>query len=66
MVDRPRPVDPNWLEEVEATFGGYHLIVMTAAGERGIACQVQIGPESLPHLRQFPGRKAASNVARGL
>ncbi len=40
MVDRPRPVDPAWLREVEATYGGYQLIPMTAAGERGIACRM--------------------------
>jgi len=60
MVDRPKPVDPEWLKEVEATFGEYHLVAMTAAGERGIACQMQIEPESLPYLRRFPGGKAAA------
>ena len=60
MVDRPRPADPEWLAEVEATFGECHLVAMTAAGERGIACQMQIEPESLPHLRRFPGEKAAA------
>jgi hypothetical protein len=45
---------------VEATFGEYELIAMTPAGERGIACQMQIEPESLPHLRRFPGEKAAA------
>ena len=42
MVDRPRPADPQWLADVEATFGECHLVAMTAAGERGIACQMQI------------------------
>jgi len=28
--------------------------------ERGIACQLQIEPESLSHLRQYPGEKAAA------
>jgi hypothetical protein len=60
MVDRPRPVDPEWLKEVEATFGEYHLVAMTAAGERGIGCQMQIEPDSLPHLRQYPGEKATA------
>lgn len=60
MVDRPRPADPEWLERVEATFGECQLVVMTAPGERGIACQMQIEPESLPYLRQYPGEKAAA------
>jgi hypothetical protein len=59
MVDRPRPVDPEWLKEVEAEFGEYQLFAMTASGERGIACQMQIEPESLPHLCQFSGQQAA-------
>jgi hypothetical protein len=52
MVDRPRMVDPVWLAEVEARFGGYELYVMTVTGERGIACQMQIEPASLPYLRR--------------
>jgi len=60
MVDRPRPADPEWLNEVEATFGECQLVAMTATGERGIACQMQIEPESLPHLRQYPSGKAAA------
>jgi hypothetical protein len=60
MVDRPRPADPQWLTEVEATFGECHLVAMTPAGERGIACQMQIEPDSLPHLRRFPGEKTAA------
>jgi hypothetical protein len=59
MVDRPKPVDPEWLKEVEATFGEYTLVPMTETGERGIACQMQIEPESLSYLRQYPGEKAA-------
>jgi hypothetical protein len=31
-----------------------------SAGERGIACQMQIEPESLPHLCRFPGDKAVA------
>jgi hypothetical protein len=60
MVDRPRPADPEWLAEVEATFGECRLVAMTPAGERGIACQMQIEPDSLPHLRRFPGEKTAA------
>lgn len=57
IVDRPHPADVDWLKQVEATFGQVQLVQMTAAGERGIVCQMEIGPESLPHLRQFPGEK---------
>jgi hypothetical protein len=60
MVDRPRPADPEWLKEVEATFGECYLVAMTAAGERGIACQMRIEPDSLPYLRRFPGEKGAA------
>jgi hypothetical protein len=60
MIDRPHPADPEWLAEVEATFGECDLVTMTAAGERGIACQMQIERESIPHLRRFPGEKAAA------
>jgi hypothetical protein len=59
MIDQPHPADPEWLAEVGATFGEYELVAMTPAGERGIACQMQIEPESLPHLRRFPGDWAA-------
>ncbi len=55
MVDRPHPVDPRWLKQVEAIFGGYQLLPMTANGERGIACQMQIEPESQRYLCQFEG-----------
>ena len=60
MVDRPRPADPEWLKQLENSFGEYQLVAMTAAGERGIACQMQIEPESLPYLRQLPQEKAAA------
>lgn len=58
MVDRPEPVNPEWLEQVEGIFGEYQLVPMTAAGERGIVCHMQIEEESLVHLRQFPSPKA--------
>ena len=57
MVDRPRPAEPDWLRDVAATFGECHLVAMTETGERGIACQMQIEPGSLPHLRRFPGER---------
>ena len=60
MVDRPRPADPDWLKEVEATFGECQLVPMTTGGERGIACQMQVEQNSLPHLRQYPGEKGAA------
>jgi hypothetical protein len=60
MIDRPHPADPKWLAEVESTFGEYKLLVMTPAGERGVACQMRIEPDSLPHLRRFPGERAAA------
>lgn len=60
MVDRPHPAGPEWLTDVEATFGECELVAMTPTGERGIAGQIQVEPESLPHLRRFPGEKAAA------
>jgi hypothetical protein len=60
MVDRPYPADLEWIDEVEATFGECRLVAMTATGERGIACQMQIAPESLPYLHQFPGPRATA------
>jgi hypothetical protein len=60
MVDRPGPADPEWLKQLENSFGEYQLVAMTAAGERGIACQMQIEPESVPHLRRFPSEKASA------
>ena len=60
MVDRPTPADPDWLKEVEDNFGEYQLVPMTASGDRGIVCQMQIEPGSLPHLRQYPGEKPAA------
>lgn len=52
LVDRPHKVDPEWLKEVEATFGGYELFEMTSDGARGIACQMWIEPASRPLIRQ--------------
>ena len=60
MVDRPYPVDPTWLDALEATFGKYDLVPMTASGERGILCQMQIAPDSIPYLRRFFGEKSAA------
>lgn len=57
MVDRPMPANPLWLMEVEEAFGEVQLVSMTATGERGIVCQMQIVPESLQYLRRFSGAK---------
>lgn len=59
MVDRPRPVDPAWLDEVKATYGEFQLVPMSRTGERGILCQMVIEPESLTHLQQIPSPAAA-------
>jgi hypothetical protein len=53
MVDRPKPVDPKWLSQVQTAFGEYQLVPMTVSGERGIVCQMHISPDSLQHLRQI-------------
>ena len=60
MVERPNPADPEWLKEVQDTFGECRLVAMAAAGERGLVCQMQIEPGSFPYLRRFPGEKAAA------
>lgn len=58
MVDRPKPVDRNWLRQVERHFGHYQLVPMTATGERGIVCQMEVEPESQKHIRQFSFEKS--------
>jgi hypothetical protein len=60
MVDRPQPVDPAWLAEVEETFGAYQLTAMTKTGERGIVCQMVVELDSQAGLRAFPTEKAAA------
>ena len=50
MVDRPRPVDPQWLEDVKLVYGDYELVPMAANGDRGIVCQMYVAKESLPYL----------------
>ena len=57
MVDRPSPVDPEWLKGIEETFGEHELVEMTATGERGIVCQMQVEEESLAYLRWFGSPK---------
>ena len=58
MVDRPYPADPAWLKEVHATYGECQLVPMTAMGERGLVCQMNIEPESQDHLQRLPGAKS--------
>lgn len=53
MVDRPQPVDPQWLEVVKRVYGDYELVTMTVDGDRGILCQMHVAKESLPCLKQF-------------
>ena len=55
MVDRPHPVNPAWLAEIEARYGDYQLVPMTQTGERGILAQMRIDPESVPVLERFSG-----------
>ena len=51
MVDRPHPVSPAWLLRVGITFGEVELFTMTAAHDRGIACQMRVEETSLPYVR---------------
>jgi hypothetical protein len=53
MVDRPFPADPAWLERIRELYGACDLVPMTARGERGLACQMHIEPDSLQHLRRL-------------
>lgn len=50
MVDRPGPVEPTWLQEIEDRYGEYELIPMTRTGERGLVTQLRIAPDSLSYL----------------
>ena len=60
MVDRPQPVDPQWLEDVKLVYGDYELVPMTADGDRGIVCQMYVAQESLSYLKQFESPKTAA------
>ena len=57
MVDRPQLADPAWLQEVLDTYGECLLYSMAAGGERGLACRMQIEPNSVPYLRREMGNK---------
>jgi hypothetical protein len=54
IVDRPRPVDPMWLNEIEEVYGKYYLVPMTTLGERGLLCQMRVDKESRAFLHQSP------------
>jgi len=54
MVDRPYRADPDWLQTIYDTYGECQLVSMTATGERGLVCRMQIEQDSLSHLRPFP------------
>jgi hypothetical protein len=66
MVDRPKPVEPSWLQEIEITFGNYQLAPMTAKGERGIICQMQVEKDSLPYVCQFPADEKTTAIEKFL
>jgi hypothetical protein len=55
MVDRPFPAPEAWLQTVQETYGECELLPMTASGERGLLCQMQVEEGSLSHLYSFPG-----------
>jgi hypothetical protein len=54
MVDRPDPVDPQWLATIQSAFGDYQLVAMTQGGARGIVCQMVIAADSIQYLRMLP------------
>ena len=60
MVDRPRPVDREWLRQVERSFGEYQLVPMTRTGERGIVCRMKIEKESISLLRRYFTEKTSA------
>ena len=57
MVDRHHPADEAWLQSIKETFGECQLVPMTETGERGLACQMEIEPESTQYLRTIPSMK---------
>ncbi len=68
MIDRPSQAEPKWLEAVLETYGECLLVPMTATGERGLICQMEIEEDSLPHLRRFPSEisEAIQNALEAL
>ncbi len=63
IVDRPHPASPAWLTFLKQLFGDSQLVPMTAEGERGIVCQMDIAPESLPYLRVLEHPQTAARAA---
>ena len=53
MIDRPHVADAAWLDRVEAQYGDYQLVPMTATGERGILAQLRIQPGSNRYLERL-------------
>jgi hypothetical protein len=68
MVDRPTVANPEWLAEIERTFGSYELTPMTRTGERGIVCQMQIAEDSGQYLKRLvhPQSRAIRDALRPL
>jgi hypothetical protein len=54
MVDRPFRADPGWLQTIYDAYGECQLVPMTAGGDRGLVCQMEIEAESMAHLRHSP------------
>jgi hypothetical protein len=59
-VDGPNPAVKVWLRNIEETFGECQLIPMTSSGLRGLACQMEIGPSSVQHLKSYPSIRSAA------
>ncbi len=66
MVDRPHPANPVWLQSVSETFGSFELYPMTAAGERGMGCQMHIQPDSVKHLKSRSDAPFSNELQRVL
>jgi len=58
MVDRPYRADPDWLQTIYDTYGERQLVPMTAEGDRGFVCQMEIEAESMAYLRSFPSSQS--------
>ena len=53
MVDRPKPVEKTWLDQIESLYGSYELYQMTEGGERGLACLMNIEDSSWQYIKSF-------------
>ena len=58
MVDRPYRADPDWLQTIYDAYGECQLVPMTAGGDRGLVCRMEIEAESVGHLRRFPSSQS--------